>query len=96
MSRTKRLWKLTAACGLFLCPLVASEAFRFSPNAKQAGMFGMAPSRGALTVKNETFHSVSLGREMHYRIFLPHNYAEVNRRFPVSGALRRRTRRDPR
>jgi S-formylglutathione hydrolase FrmB len=83
MSRTKRLWKLTAACGLFLCPLVASEAFRFSPNAKQAGMFGMAPSRGALTVKNETFHSVSLGREMHYRIFLPHNYAEVNRRFPV-------------
>ena len=43
----------------------------------------MLPPHGALTVKNETFHSVSLAREMHYRIFLPQTYAQSDRRFPV-------------
>lgn len=83
MKRTKRFSRFAAVCTLFVCPLIATGAFRSTLNSSRAAIFSREPSRGALTVKNETFHSASLAREMHYRVFLPHSYAEPNRRFPV-------------
>jgi putative tributyrin esterase len=34
-------------------------------------------------IKNASFHSAALGRDMPYRIYLPHNYAATTRRYPV-------------
>ncbi len=70
----------TAAITFLLCLIIA----KFPPAVESRETENVAaPSGGSLTVKNETFHSASLGRDMHYRIYLPQSYAQPERRFPV-------------
>lgn len=83
MNRTERFLKFIAAIVLVLCPVTADCSFHSPLRPIGVETVSVVPSRGALTVKNEMFHSVSLGRDMHYRIYLPHNYAQADRRFPV-------------
>jgi putative tributyrin esterase len=40
-------------------------------------------SQDALTVKNASFHSASLSRDVEYRIYLPRNYEQGSQSFPV-------------
>ncbi len=84
MKRIKLLPSFSVALALLISPIVANfsacAAFASSTAKTRASE---PPSRGTLTVKNETFHSASLDRDMHYRIFLPQNYAQPDRRFPV-------------
>lgn len=84
MKRIKLLPSFSVALAILISPIVANfsacAAFASSTAKTRASE---PPSRGTLTVKNETFHSASLNRDMHYRIFLPQNYAQPDRRFPV-------------
>ena len=42
-----------------------------------------ATSPVAPVIRNASFHSAALGRDMPYRVYLPHNYAGTTRRYPV-------------
>jgi S-formylglutathione hydrolase FrmB len=42
-----------------------------------------SPSADNVTIRDETFHSASLARDMKYRIILPAEYASSPRRYPV-------------
>jgi len=81
MIRPERISTFTAAIALLLCLIIA----KFPPAVESSEIENptAAPLGGALTVKNETFHSSALGRDMHYRIYLPRTYAQPERRFPV-------------
>jgi putative tributyrin esterase len=80
----KLLTSFTVALALVISPVIAnfSADASLAPSAPETRAPD-PPSRGTLTVKNGTFHSASLNRDMHYRIFLPQNYAQPDRRFPV-------------
>ncbi len=80
MNRPNRRPMFTATIALLLCPIIA---FHPSSASREVEIRAAVPAHGALTVKNEMFHSASLGRDMRYRIYLPQNYAQPNRRFPV-------------
>jgi putative tributyrin esterase len=84
MKRIKLLPRFSVALALLVSPNIAncSACATFASSTAETRA-SEPPSRGTLTVKNETFHSASLDRDMHYRIFLPQNYAQPNRRFPV-------------
>jgi putative tributyrin esterase len=83
MKRSDRLRTLTAAIALFLCPVSANFPVRHAFESSATAGDAAAPAHGALTVKNGTFHSASLGHDMRYLIYLPQNYAPSERRFPV-------------
>ena len=83
MNRSDRRLKFAVAILISLCPLVADCSLHSPPWPTHTDTLRMAPSHAALTVKNGSFRSASLRRRMHYRIFLPQNYARSERRFPV-------------
>ena len=83
VNRADRLPAFSTAIALLLCAVIADFVVHPSLASSEVEMRAAAPWHGALTVKNETFHSASLGRDMRYRIYLPQNYAQPNRRFPV-------------
>jgi putative tributyrin esterase len=83
MIRPGRISTFTATIFLLVCPIIAGFPFHRSIESSETAMRAAAPLGGALTVKNETFRSASLGRDMHYRIYLPQTYAQPERRFPV-------------
>jgi putative tributyrin esterase len=81
MNRPGRIPIFAAAIGFLVCLIIAK--FASPAESSEIENSAAAASGGALTVKNETFRSASLGRDMHYRIYLPQAYAQSERRFPV-------------
>jgi putative tributyrin esterase len=81
MNRPGPIPAFTAVIAFLLCLIVAR--LPTPAESSETENSAAAASGGSLTVKNETFHSASLGREMHYRIYLPKAYAQSERRFPV-------------
>jgi putative tributyrin esterase len=81
MNRPGRIPIFTAAIAVLLCLIIAK--FPSPAESSEIENSAAAPSGGSITVKNETFHSASLSRDMHYRIYLPQSYTQPERRFPV-------------
>lgn len=69
--------------GLVSILIFAAFVFPSITNADRVNKRAVAAARAILTVKDVKFHSASLGRDITYRIYLPHAYAETNRRYPV-------------
>ncbi|HYG99042.1 MAG TPA: alpha/beta hydrolase family protein [Terriglobales bacterium] len=75
-----------AVCALVLLlalttPVLAQAATQKPAHRKAAT--AAATTEKWPTVQDVTFHSASLGRDMHYRILLPADYAQSTRRYPV-------------
>ena len=73
-TRTKRIAFVLALC--VLTGLAGSAQ-------PQGGGRSVHRAPDSPLVKDASFHSVSLEREMRYRIYLPHNYPAITRRYPV-------------
>ncbi len=83
MRRAELLSKLGISSFIGLCVVVAAASFPSSSEPQQAQKRGVAAPHEALTVKDVTFRSASLNRDMPYRIYLPQKYAQPTSRFPV-------------
>jgi putative tributyrin esterase len=79
-ANTKRKTICVASCILacILVPLLASA--EPPAHSKSAHRLISPPSP---LVKDSSFHSAALNRDMKYRIYLPHNYAATTRLYPV-------------
>jgi len=66
---------------LILCLLAVAIASAQTPVAPKA--VHRVPSPFSPIVKDASFRSAALSREMKYRIYLPHNYEATTRRYPV-------------
>ncbi|MGA8073411.1 MAG: alpha/beta hydrolase family protein [Candidatus Acidiferrales bacterium] len=83
MKRAEQLSRLAIALIICLRAAIATPPFQSSTESHEAQTRGAAVPQGALTVKDVTFRSASLNRDMPYRIYLPHKYAQSAGRFPV-------------
>ena len=66
----------------FVLCVAAGLAASAQPHARTPSTL-RAHSPASPLVKDASFHSASLEREMRYRIYLPYNYATTTRRYPV-------------
>ncbi len=74
---------MMASTTRFTAVLLLAAALPLSAQSKpRATVERTAPVR-QVTIKDATFRSAALGREMHYRVILPARYAESNRRYPA-------------
>jgi putative tributyrin esterase len=83
MKRAEQLPRLAIALIVWLCAAIATPSFQSSTEPHEEQKRGVAASQGALTVKDVTFRSASLNRDMPYRIYMPQKYAQSASRFPV-------------
>jgi S-formylglutathione hydrolase FrmB len=83
MKRAEQLPRLAISLISCLCVAIATPSFQSSAKPHSAQKSGVAAPQDALTVKDVTFRSASLNREMPYRIYLPQEYAQSAGRFAV-------------
>jgi putative tributyrin esterase len=83
MKRAELLPRLAISVIICLCVAIAASSFRATSESHEAQKRGVAAPQEALTVKDVTFRSASLNRDMPYRVYLPQKYAQSAGRFPV-------------
>lgn len=83
MTRAEHLPRLAISLIICLCVAIAARSFQSSIEPHKAQKRGAAAPREALRVKDVTFRSASLNRDMPYRIYLPQKYGQSAGRFPV-------------
>lgn len=72
----------TLAVLLTLTAPVLAQTARQKPAQRKAALAAATAEKWP-AVQDVRFHSPSLGRDMHYRILLPADYAQSTRRYPV-------------
>ncbi len=83
MKRAEQLPRLAIALIICLRAAIATPSFQSSTESHEAQKRAAAAPQEALTVKDVTFRSASLNRDMAYRIYLPQKYVQSAGRFPV-------------
>jgi putative tributyrin esterase len=84
MKRFDRGLKLGVFLRASLFPIIAGLLFPFGLCVAQVKQpSGSSASQAAITVRDVSFHSSSLGRDMRYRIYLPRGYSQSSRHLPV-------------
>lgn len=80
-AKLKRLVGCIACC--ILTALVAPAQAAQAQRQARTQAPGHVPSPDLPLVRNASFHSAALNREMRYRIYLPHLYSATAQRYPV-------------